>query len=487
MDGFKISTAIKTASPNVDSMALKDVNNIPKCAQLGDAVWAKMQVLGEHDPGAVVKAIAGYSDVLSAGKWKGIDTVADRIVKRYYRSHEPSTEAPTAEDGNNPNGQPGGSSGEDGDQQDEGTGEGTGGQGEQGEGSGSSGGGSGSDDGDDGDGQGSGGSDGDGSEDQEAQGQGTGSDEEDGEGEQQESMAQCPEEGEQEGEQQNSEESDDGDPVPPEPEPESEFEFEDGWIPPKDFDLIVEAVRMGMNVALYGPAGCGKTDILMHVGMALGIPYYITTAPQMPYDLTGFVDANGQYVETAFSVPFSKGGIAGIDEMDRAGPDALIAVNAPIANGTMFIPKLGQVSKHPECIFMATLNTPGLGADLEYVTANQLDASTRDRFVWFEEGYDDRIDMAVAGGDRYLVDFAHDWRRACAKAGVSNAIFSYRVLKNFKALCDNPKFGVRAAIAKTLLKGGVPKGTCLTIMQYFEHNNRYHKAFKTFVNDMEDE
>ena len=46
---------------------------------------------------------------------------------------------------------------------------------------------------------------------------------------------------------------------------------------------------------------------------------------------------------------------------------------------------------------------------------------------------------------------------------------------------------MRAAIEKTLLKGGVPKGTCLTVMQYFERNNRYHKAFKTFVEDMKED
>lgn len=481
MDGFKISTAIKTASPKIDSDALKDVNNVPKCAQLGDAVWAKMQILGEHDPGAVVVAIAGYADILTAGKWKGIDTVADRIVKRYYRTHDPCDQVPESDtEGEESEGQ--GESGQDGEQEGDGQG--------QGQGSGQSDGSDSSDDGDgDGSGSGSPGSD-DPSEEGDNAGSGAG-DPGDGEQEAQAEPGDGPEQDGREDEdaesQSEGEQEGEDDTVPPEPEPESEFEFEDGWIPPEDFDLIVEAVRMGMNVALYGPAGCGKTDILMHVGMALGRPYYITTAPQMPYDLTGFVDAQGQYVETAFSVPFTKGGIAGIDEMDRAGPDALIAVNAPIANGTMFIPKLGQVDKHPDCIFMATLNTPGLGADLEYVTANQLDASTRDRFIWFEEGYDERIDMAIAKNDRYLVDFAQDWRQACDRAGVTNAIFSYRVLKNFKELCDNPRFGVRAAIEKTLLKGGVPKGTCLTIMQFFTRNNRYHKAFKSYVEDMKEE
>ena len=294
----------------------------------------------------------------------------------------------------------------------------------------------------------------------------TDGEEQEGEGEEGEGAGQAPPE-------------DDGD--------EEQFEFDDDWMPPENFNKIVEAVRMGKNVALYGPAGCGKTDIATHVGMALELQYYITTAPQMPYDLTGFVDATGTYTETAFSVPFMRGGIAVLDELDRSSPEAVIAVNAPIANGTMFVPKVGQFTKHKDCIFMATLNTVGLGADDEYVTANQLDASTRDRFIWFPVNYDERVELKVARGDKALVSFAQDWREACAKVGVTNALFSYRVIKDFKDLCENRRFGVMEAIETTLLKGGVPKSTCLMIQKCFQRNNKYHKAFKMYVEQMEED
>lgn len=484
MNGNTISKMIlsgRTASPE----AMRDVSDLAKCAKLGDAVKGKLAILGYKDAEtAAMQAIAGYADVLTAGKWKGINTVADRVVARYTKVHSPSSGPQGGADVPEGEGDPETTGPGDGEGPDSGSPDGQqersaedGPQGQiQGQGS---------DDGEAEDGGSAGGSEGEEQDDEDGPGSGTDGEDQEGDQDGQNDQGDEDQDGDCQAPEQEQEQEDD-DTVPPEPEPQSSYEFDDDWIPPKDFDLIVEAVRMGKNVALYGPAGCGKTDIMIHVGQAVGVPYYITTAPQMPYDLTGFVDAQGRYVETAFSVPFVNGGIAGIDEMDRAGPEAVIAVNAPIANGTMFVPNKGQMRKHPDCIFMATLNTAGLGADLEYVTANQLDASTRDRFVWFHIDYDERVDSAIAKGDARLVIFAQDWREACRKAGVTNALFSYRVLKDFKELCTHPKFGVRQAIDKTLLKGGVPKSTCMTIMQYMSHNNIYHQAFRDFVDDMQE-
>lgn len=511
MNGHIISAQLKetimTKGLSADAEGMRSVNDPTKCERLGEAVWAKMQIMGETDDTKVVAAISLYADVLCR-RWHGIGTMSDRIINRYYASNP--APARDAEEGRGQDGQPdderdeGQGDGEgqgdqdDPDQEDEEQGKGRGegdpgrdnggqprgdsgaeGQGsgeDQSRGQGGRGSGSGADgqgeDGDE-DNPGSGSGAGDGDEEGEEGGEGVpgrvpsgDGEEQEGEGEEGEGAGQAPPE-------------DDGD--------EEQFEFDDDWMPPENFNKIVEAVRMGKNVALYGPAGCGKTDIATHVGMALELQYYITTAPQMPYDLTGFVDATGTYTETAFSVPFMRGGIAVLDELDRSSPEAVIAVNAPIANGTMFVPKVGQFTKHKDCIFMATLNTVGLGADDEYVTANQLDASTRDRFIWFPVDYDERVELKVARGDRALVSFAQDWREACAKVGVTNALFSYRVIKDFKDLCENRRFGVMEAIETTLLKGGVPKSTCLMIQKCFQRNNKYHKAFKMYVEQMKEE
>lgn len=513
MDGYAVSQAL---CENADRRGLTrhPQSNLGKpsmCGRLEQAVWAKMARIGETDENVALQALIGYNDVL-VGKWHGIDVMSDRIIRRWYNTHR-TPEGQGTEDGTGDGGEAPGSGDGDGTgspdgsgpgQRQDGGGDPEGGRGpEEAPGSGI-GDGSGEDGPEGGDGSGSGGpQEGEGG--QEGQEDPAGGDDGPG-GEGDGSEDDGPEGGEDREGDDESETGEDGDPGeetdkdgtgqtegesecgsdPREPKPEEpEYVFEDGWIPPKGFHDIVVAARMGKNIALYGPAGCGKTDIAIHLAMVLDRPYYITTAPQMPYDLIGFVDGNGVYTETAFSVPFTQGGVAILDEMDRSGPEALIAINAPVANGTMFVPKRGQFAKHPDCLFVATLNTAGLGADMEYVTANQLDASTRDRFVWFRTDYDERVDLICAGGDRKLVDFARDWRQACRRAEIYNSIFSYRVLRDFKDLVQTPEFGVTGAIDKVLLKGA-DKETCRTIMRYMQHNNVYHKAFRAYVNGMED-
>ena len=493
----QLKETIRVRNLPFDVEGMRSVNDPTKCARLGEAVWAKMQIMGETDDTKVVAAISLYADVLCK-RWHGIGTMSDRIINRYYASNPaPARDAAGAEgqegqpDDERDDGQ--GDSQDQGGEQDDDDGQGQGeGQGQdQGEGQGGQ---PQGDSGDQGEGQGQdqgegqGGSGGDAEDDDQGEGQGGAGEDEEGdeesEGGQGMPSPADPEDGDGDG---DEEQDGDGQSPPPEDSEDEKWEFDDDWTPPENFDKIVEAVRMGKNVALYGPAGCGKTDIATHVGMALDLQYYITTAPQMPYDLTGFVDATGTYTETAFSVPFMRGGIAVLDELDRSSPEAVIAVNAPIANGTMFVPKVGQFTKHRDCIFMATLNTVGLGADDEYVTANQLDASTRDRFIWIPVGYDERVELKVARNDKALVSFAQDWRQACEKVGVTNALFSYRVIKDFKDLCENRRFGVMEAIETTLLKGGVPKSTCLMIQKCFQRNNKYHKAFKMYVEQMPEE
>ena len=503
----QLKETIRTRALPFDVEGMRSVNDPTKCARLGEAVWAKMQIMGETDDTKVVAAISMYADVLCR-RWHGIGTMSDRIINRYYASNPaPARDAAEAQ----------GQDGQPDDERDDGQGDDEQGQDQSGEQDGDDGQGQGRSQGDAGEdrggqprgdsgaqgdgqgedrsqGRGGSGSGADGDDQGEGQGGGAGEGEEgDEEGDEQSEGGQGmpsptePGDGDEEQDGDDGDGEGDGQAPPTEDSEDEEWEFDDDWMAPENFDKIVEAVRMGKNVALYGPAGCGKTDIATHVGMALDLQYYITTAPQMPYDLTGFVDATGTYTETAFSVPFMRGGIAVLDELDRSSPEAVIAVNAPIANGTMFVPKVGQFTKNKDCIFMATLNTVGLGADDEYVTANQLDASTRDRFIWIPVGYDERVELKVARNDRALVSFAQDWRQACEKVGVTNALFSYRVIKDFKDLCENRRFGVMEAIETTLLKGGVPKSACLMIQKCFQRNNKYHKAFKMYVEQMPEE
>lgn len=458
------------------------------CRKLHGVVADKLTAMGvEGADEAALECIVGYADVLCK-KWHGSGVMADRMIKRWLRAHDSDARArggsgagdgqeSEERDGSGGSGSEGGAP-----ERDEGDGQS---QGEGGSGEGSP------EDGGAEDGSGTG----DGSDPEEGPEEGPEDDGGDDDGSRSDKTPPMPEGSEEEEgqeerrteqEQDTRDQPRDGQEEPPREDVLPEYEFEDGWIPPGDFAKMVECVRMGFNLALYGPAGCGKTEILVHVAQVLDVPIYITEAPQMSYDITGFVDAKGEFVPTPFSLAFENGGIAAVDEMDRATPEALIAMNAPVANGLMYHPGLRrEVGRHRDCVFMATLNTVGLGASQEYNTANKLDASTRDRYIWFRVGYEERIDLAVAKGDRNLVSFAQDWRQACDRAEVYDAICSYRVVRDFKRLCESPHFGVMDAIDKCLVKGGVPKETCETILRYMTRDNRYHKAFREYVRTME--
>ena len=67
----------------------------------------------------------------------------------------------------------------------------------------------------------------------------------------------------------------------------------------------------------------------------------------------------------------------------------------------------------------------GLNGSALYTGRTRLDAASLDRFVVIEVGYDRRIDLLCAGGDRELVAFFEAYRAAFAEMGMP-VVASYR-------------------------------------------------------------
>ena len=131
---------------------------------------------------------------------------------------------------------------------------------------------------------------------------------------------------------------------------------------------------------MVGPAGSGKTTAAHEAAKALGIPFYFTGAIDSAYKLTGFIDAQGRTVRTAFREAFEHGGVFLFDEMDSSMPAALLAFNAALANGHADFPD-GIIKRHPDFRAIAACNTFGGGANRQYVGRMQLDAASLDRFA----------------------------------------------------------------------------------------------------------
>jgi hypothetical protein len=164
------------------------------------------------------------------------------------------------------------------------------------------------------------------------------------------------------------------------------------------FPLLAAAVAARVNVMLVGPAGSGKTTAVEKVAQALNLPFYGTGAVSSEYKLTGFIDAQGRIVSTAFRKAFEFGGVFLFGETDGSMPGALLAFNTALANGWMDFPD-GAVQKHPDFRVVADANTFGTGADRLYVGRNQLDAASLDRYAVLDWPYDEALEAAMIGAD----------------------------------------------------------------------------------------
>jgi cobaltochelatase CobS len=164
------------------------------------------------------------------------------------------------------------------------------------------------------------------------------------------------------------------------------------------FPEILVTVNANIPTALIGPAGSGKSTAVEQVARALELKYYLQPGVSGPHELAGYMDAHGKYASTTFRTVFENGGVFFIDEVDTSDAGALKWLNGALANGhAMFPDKPDPVNRHPKFRAIIAANTYGTGADRMYVGANQLDASTLDRFVFFDFGYDERLETALAG------------------------------------------------------------------------------------------
>lgn len=193
-----------------------------------------------------------------------------------------------------------------------------------------------------------------------------------------------------------------------------------------DFEEIADYIGEGQPVYMYGAAGCGKSHTAEQIASALNLDYYTQSQVLFAHDVKGYGDANGNYQETPFFKAFTKGGLFFIDEMDASAPEALVVLNTAIANRRYDFPIIGCVEAHPNFRIIAAGNTALTGADVEYTARSVQDASTINRFAFFEMHYEKNVEFNVmAKGDKELYNFVVDLRNAIKTAGIQLCV-SYR-------------------------------------------------------------
>lgn len=168
------------------------------------------------------------------------------------------------------------------------------------------------------------------------------------------------------------------------------------------------------NVWLAGPTGSGKTHAAEQCADALGITFYFNGALSMSHELTGFVDAAGNYHGTPFRQAYEHGGLYLFDEVDASDNAALLALNAALANGVCAFPDQAEpIKRHKDFICIGAANTFGQGATAEFIGRAKIDAAFLSRFpVKFSWTYDIELEQSISGN----VDWAKRVQAARARA-----------------------------------------------------------------------
>lgn len=198
--------------------------------------------------------------------------------------------------------------------------------------------------------------------------------------------------------------------------------------------MVLRWIKRGTHTALVGPAGTGKTHLARQVAEALGRPFYFTGALDSPYKLSGFIDAQGRFVSTAFRKAYELGGVFLLDEVDASVPGVLLTLNAALANGHADFPD-GIIQMHPDFVCLIAANTYGRGADRQYVGRNQLDGATLDRFAFLTLDYDEDLERRLTNNDawhRRVVAL----RRAVRETKTRMIVSMRASLEGAKALAD---------------------------------------------------
>ena len=183
----------------------------------------------------------------------------------------------------------------------------------------------------------------------------------------------------------------------------------------KSYHKVKNTVLAGVIPMVVGPAGSGKSHAMEQIARDLDLNFYMANRIQNTFELVGFVDAAGNYVTTQFYEAFTKGGLFFFDEVDASSPEALVTINAAVAQKHMAFPgHAGNTQMHKEFKAVVAGNTYGTGSTFQYTGRNKLDAATLDRFMVIDWEYDRDLEMKKIK-DRQLLEICWFLREIVAK------------------------------------------------------------------------
>lgn len=242
------------------------------------------------------------------------------------------------------------------------------------------------------------------------------------------------------------------------------------------FEFILDLVASGENVYLYGPAGSGKNTICAQIAKALNLEFYYQNTLVTKFDISGYKNAQGEFEETAAYKAMKNGGLLMLDELDNSQAEAIIALNAALANGYYTFGNGEQVKLHKNFRCMAAGNTNGQGATEEYCGRFAMDESSRDRFAFIQIGYNSDIEKSLSKGHTDILEFVHDLRNACKSLQIK-LIAGYRAIGKLAKFYETDT----EAVLNAFIFRGMQKDDIRQIAAALTTQNKYTNAVKELL------
>tara|TARA_R110000824_G_scaffold120382_3_gene275618 strand:- start:9050 stop:10159 length:1110 start_codon:yes stop_codon:yes gene_type:complete len=205
----------------------------------------------------------------------------------------------------------------------------------------------------------------------------------------------------------------------------------------EQLQAVLDVIAMGELPMLVGPAGTGKTVLAKQVADILDLPFAsiscsggMTEAKIFGRSVPNIHTGDEKYNGTTYVDLYENGGVYLFDEFDAADDNMMCSLNQSFDNGYMSVPERKtnpKCDRHEDSQIICTANTYGTGADRQYVSRNQMDAATMDRFTIIEIGYDAEIEEQVCP-DAELLERFRGYRKAIQDNGLER-IVSYRTLR----------------------------------------------------------
>lgn len=161
-----------------------------------------------------------------------------------------------------------------------------------------------------------------------------------------------------------------------------------------EWELLIRNSIRKKPTMLTGPAGTGKTELVMLACKKIGLDCHVYDMGSMMDPISGLLGVHrlengGSVFDYAkFTEDVQKPGVILLDELSRA-PATTLNILFPCLDSRRMLPveiaggkDMRSIPVHPECVFFATAN---LGA--EYTGTADLDKALADRFMFLEMSY----------------------------------------------------------------------------------------------------